>query len=695
MHPCRLIAAAFAALAVATASHAQTNGNWTGTSSIDNNWSTSSNWNGGQQPTSGGIVSFDSASTGVVATNNDLLTSIGGITVGAVTGTAGTNPVSIGGNAFSLGATGINNTGATQDLSLNTNVSLSTSQTWTLITGRTVTIGANSTNTLNLSTAAGNTLTLSVASAGGTLIFNSVIADGTTASGLSVASTGTSNTGATIQLNAANTYSGGTSLNGRATIYQVGSDSAFGASSGTITLTNNNTVPVFQSVNGDHTIPNPFNFAAGGFNIGGSNNITFSGQFTLTVTRTIADVLLSTKTATFSGPVSVASGALLSVGLPGSPSVQGGLMNFTNVISGAGGVSMVATGNGTLVGMLELSGQNTYSGGTSMLGQGTTLFLGSSTVLSGPSIVSGPLGTGALTVNNTNTAPRLQAANGPQTVANPITLTSNLTVLGSTDVTLSGVVSGSATGGINKQGTNTLTLTNTNTYSGTTAITGGTLRVNGTNSGAGAVNVTGTGTTGTPNVGNGGTLGGTGTITGNVTISSTTSGAFGGTVSPGNSIGTLNVGSMVWDRFGQYTFEHNATNNATGGTTNDFLNGSGTLNLADLNNAAFNINLVPVNFAPSPTQLSYTVATFAGGIIGPSGAFPTGTTDVSSLFTLGGSFTSNPAAYAAVVGTSGGSQSLVVSFTPVPEPAFVLAVCSLAGGLGWWRGRKRSGESRR
>src|SRR5262249_18790630 len=95
------------------------------------------------------------------------------------------------------------------------------------------------------------------------------------------------------------------------------------------------------------------------------------------------------------------------------------------------------------------------------------------------------------------------------------------------------------------------------------AVTGGTVRLNGTNTYTGTTTVSGTG-----GVGSGGTLGGTGTISGTVTISSTTTTSQGGTVSPGNSAGTLNVANMVWNPLGQYTFEHDTANSAVGGGVN-------------------------------------------------------------------------------------------------------------------------------
>ncbi|MDP2325908.1 MAG: hypothetical protein Q8N51_18035 [Gammaproteobacteria bacterium] len=81
-------------------------------------------------------------------------------------------------------------------------------------------------------------------------------------------------------------------------------------------------------------------------------------------------------------------------------------------------------------------------------------------------------------------------------------------------------------GGLTKTGGGTLDLTGDSIYGGLTTVDAGKLLVNGTVSG-GAL------------VGNGATLGGSGTILGLVTV------APGGILSPGNSPGTLTMGSLV------------------------------------------------------------------------------------------------------------------------------------------------------
>jgi autotransporter-associated beta strand protein len=400
---------------------------------------------------------------------------------------------------------------------------------------------------------------------------------------------------------------------------------------------------------------------------------------------------------------------------------------------------------------VTLNGASTYTG-TTTIGGGAA---GGGIVLIGVSSVgaSGPFGTGTVIMNQTSTPPNLIPITADQTVANAITLTSgffaasataaqdatgphNLTLtgpitLGSTGrVVTNNMVAGVAltlgssttpstltlgstltiqsqqtgagtgttiindaiggAGGLTVQG-GTVQLNNANGYAGATSVTGGRLAVNntsGSGTGSNTVSVTGSGT-----VGSGGTLGGTGTISGQITISSTTAASQGGTIAPGNSAGTLNVGAMVWNPAGQYAFEHSATDTTSGGGVNDFINGSLTLDLSALAAAPFNVNLIPLSSSSALTQRTYTVATFTGGITGaggvPGAPFSDGT-DVSNLFTLSGAFASNPASFATIVGPVGGPQMLQLTFTPVPEPAHVLLLCGAAAGIAGWRRRRRN-----
>lgn len=100
-----------------------------------------------------------------------------------------------------------------------------------------------------------------------------------------------------------------------------------------------------------------------------------------------------------------------------------------------------------------------------------------------------------------------------------------------------------ATGSVEKAGLGTLTLSGSNTYTGLTTVSAGWLNVDGAL--AGAVQVD-----------SGAVLGGTGSIGGAVTVD--------GTVAPGNSIGTLTVGSVVFNSGSVLQVEVNETGGGSG-----------------------------------------------------------------------------------------------------------------------------------
>jgi autotransporter-associated beta strand protein len=127
-------------------------------------------------------------------------------------------------------------------------------------------------------------------------------------------------------------------------------------------------------------------------------------------------------------------------------------------------------------------------------------------------------------------------------------------------LTWSNTVSGS--GSIAKVGAGTLDLLGNNTYSGPTAISNGTLRVNGAYTGGGLITVF-----------SNATLGGAGSA-GAVTVSD------GGILAPGNSAGTLTVGgTLTLGGSSLLSFELAAPNAATGGNGSDFINGVDALTL--------------------------------------------------------------------------------------------------------------------
>jgi autotransporter-associated beta strand protein len=145
-----------------------------------------------------------------------------------------------------------------------------------------------------------------------------------------------------------------------------------------------------------------------------------------------------------------------------------------------------------------------------------------------------------------------------------------LTFTGSGDGILGGAISnGGGTIAIAKSGTGTWTLAGTSTYTGTTAVLGGTLLVNGDNFAAtGAVSVVG------------GALGGTGRLGGAITVGT------GGTIIPGTSIGTLSgTQSVSFTDGSSYGYELNSASvlaDLLNVGTDLNLSGTVTLALSDL-----------------------------------------------------------------------------------------------------------------
>jgi hypothetical protein len=138
-----------------------------------------------------------------------------------------------------------------------------------------------------------------------------------------------------------------------------------------------------------------------------------------------------------------------------------------------------------------------------------------------------------------------------------------------------------------------------------------------------------------------------------------------------------------------------------GGTNSSWIVGIGNAtgpnaaNLLNLSNAAgilnivttsgnYNIDFEAVGTPPFTlfTPVSYTIAsvTTAGNIQQNGGAFGNGTTGFT--FTSSSIQFQNPS-------LSVSSGNLRLTFTPVPEPAHALLLCSAAAGAaGWWRRRR-------
>jgi autotransporter-associated beta strand protein len=226
-----------------------------------------------------------------------------------------------------------------------------------------------------------------------------------------------------------------------------------------------------------------------------------------------------------------------------------------------------------------------------------------------------------------------------------------LSVQGAGNVTFSNTISGGPASGNGLRigsGTGTVTLAADNTYSGNTLVLGNLLANNPNAGGTGSATGAGTVT-----VNPGGRLGGTGRIAGPINVGSAT--LAGGTIrpGPGNAVGNLQAGSTVTFFPGNildvYAGSSSASQlNVTGALTTP----TGAMTINVFNNGTLDLT--------GATSYSYTIATSAS------------TTGFANTV-----FTVNPANFfftALPTITNPGGTSIVLGFTPVPEPTSLLAV---------------------
>lgn len=205
--------------------------------------------------------------------------------------------------------------------------------------------------------------------------------------------------------------------------------------------------------------------------------------------------------------------------------------------------------------------------GNDRLPVGTTLFLGGAT----NGIEGNGTGSGRLLLNGYNqelaglttlgTGPSNRVAGGNATLS-----TLSLNIGAGITNRFTGYLGGPGTDENNmalvSKGPGVLDLTGANTYTGTTTVTNGTLRVNGSHIGGGAYAIQ-----------DGGTLGGTGLIDAAIRV------LAGGAIAPGNSIGTLTVnGNFGLDGILQIELENGA---GPGPGLSDLLDANGLFDITN------------------------------------------------------------------------------------------------------------------
>ena len=402
-------------------------------------------------------------------------------------------------------------------------------------------------------------------------------------------------------LNGVNTYVGGTLL-GFSTanftgIVNFNNAASFGASSGSITISNISGGALVAEGAGAINIPNPFvaRQASASLNLVGTPaGVTFSGTWNMINTTTLG------------------SGG------------TGNLLTISGVMSGAGGVTKGLNSGSPLI----LTGANTYSGKTSI--QQGTLSVASLNKVTGGS-ASSNLGhpttaaNGTLSIGATTTAGTLLYTGAGETTDRVIDL--------------SGTTGGAI---IQNDGAGALAFTSANTASGLGAKT---LTLQGSyagsaNSVSGAIVNSATGSTSITKAGAGTwALSGASSYSGNTTV----------------TLGTLQIGNFKGLGFGGFTFNSTAqTTTVASGATLDLNGTSGIDSAIVLNGTGVGANGALINGnAGAPASLvgqqvaSATVTAAGSGItapatITPSGGGGSGATFAPSLGVTAATFTLTP-----------------------------------------------------
>lgn len=364
----------------------------------------------------------------------------------------------------------------------------------------------------------------------------------------------------------------------------------------------------------------------------------------------------------------------------GNVTVTGAGSTWTHsagIVIGTGGTGtmlvsdggVVTNADGTIAGDAGSSGAVTVTGANSRWTSNSYLVVGSSgagvlTVASSGTVKVGSTGAGTLTLANSGAGAgtlNIGAAAGQAAVAPGTVQAASVTGGSGSGAKLvnfnhtgaayafAPVLSGSL--GV-QQNAGTTILAGTNTYTGATTINGGKLVVNGSLSASSSVMVN-----------SGAALGGSGSV-GAVTLGS------GGKISPGNSPGVLNTGAETWAGGAGYVWELNNASDAPGakGVSYDWLNITGTLNIAATSGSKFTIHVTSLTAGNAAgatpgfnhgQSYQWILASASGGITNFSAdKFAINTSDFQAPFG-----TLNPFAISQI------GNDLILSYTAVPEPS--------------------------
>jgi autotransporter-associated beta strand protein len=401
--------------------------------------------------------------------------------------------------------------------------------------------------------------------------------------------------------------------------------------------------------------------------ISGSGSLIKDGSGTLTLTA-----LNSYSGGTFLNGGWLTAGHTNAFGTGSITVGSGTTLNLTNFVVG----NHIVNNGGTVLSTGQLSDVTATNGTTDIGGNNSTITEvgGSATVnVSGTSVTVNQATGGTLNISGSDA--RVAGLVVTNFNGGSIAVSNGLTV-GLRGGSSSGVISGS--GGMAKQGADTLTLSANNTYTGATTVEAGKLVVNGSISSS-AVTVQ-----------SGAVLGGSGTV-GSLTLN--------GILAPGNSAGTTTVeGNTSWNQGSSYDWEiYNLAGPA--GTGWDLLSvtGGGTLSLSGISVGGFTINLITLS-SNNSTRGSLTNFDPTASYTGASAWM------IANAATITGfdpnKFNFNDSLFVGATGTfaieqralDGGGQGLFVTYAgggaAVPEPGTWAAgglLAVLAAGAAWRR----------
>jgi autotransporter-associated beta strand protein len=515
-----------------------------GAGATGNQWGVAANWEEKQVPTSGSTVVLDTTTPGFNATAN------------------GFNPVNNVSGLTNLTLV-VNDASPAGDFNLTGN-SIGLCSTAGVAIRSTVSNGSAATIANNLNLAANSTIDVGL----GTLTLSGVLGDGPGSFSLTDAST----TGSTLNLNAANTYRGGTTL-----------------SSGTLDVATNTSLGTGALNLAGGTLGNskPFLVLANPYSvttpstIGGGSFFTLAGNGALNSNLTLTNSGFLTLSGVLSG-----TGGLIEDGFPGSTTLGGTQANtFTGPVS-------VLSGGLTLQ---KSAGVQALVSPVTVTGTFSTLTISADNQLNGKVAVTLVDGT----LSDTSHTDSVASVNGRGT----ITVGTGLSVVGGGTQVFNGTVNGSGT--LAYSGTGSLTLFGDgSSFTGTLNAAAGVLAVDAIFSGAtGQVS--------------GGTLTGTGVLK---TITATS--------------GTVNPGGVASDGILSLAGGSQATALSGGTLAVDLDQGSVSDQLVVGNGSTLNLNgaTLSVNVLGSAPGNVYTIVSSATG--GISGTF-TGLAN-NATFSAGG-----------------------------------------------------------